>query len=89
LYIAVRRTFNEGLKFVQGAYQRGFRRKYGKDRIGCHSMSSDRGLPIINRKAFLFHSEKLGINMISKAAINNGRRTGERNMGRAKGPRDQ
>jgi len=67
LYIAVRRTGNKRLKFMQSPWERRVRRKNREHRLSGYCMGGDRCVPVINWKTLSFDSEESGVYVIPKA----------------------
>ena len=73
LYVAVRRTGDKRLEFMQSAWKGRGRRKNRESRLSGNSMRGNMGVPVINWKTFTFESEESGVDIIPKATLNNGR----------------
>ena len=73
LYVAVRRTGDKRLEFMQSAWKGRGRRKNRENRLSGNGVGGDMGVPIINWKTFTFDGEEFGVDIIPKATLNNGR----------------
>ena len=73
LYVAVRRTGDKRLEFMQSAWKGRGRRKNRESRLSGNGMRGNMGVPVINWKTFTFESEECGVDIIPKATLNNGR----------------
>jgi len=74
LYITVRRTRDKRLKFMQGARERRSGRENREHRLGGYCVGGDRSVSVVNWKTLTFDGEDCRVGVITKAALNYGRR---------------
>ena len=60
---------------MQSPWERRVRRKNREQRSSGHCMGGDRCVPVINWKTLSFDGEECGVYMVSKATLDNGRRS--------------